>query len=114
MRLHDLGRAGKGRLPGLWADHVQESGQARKPFCINPACSNFLPEDKRGYPRFAARKEGEEPPAAEETPEKPAAKKAGKTASAKKPAAKTAKASTAKKPAAKKTTTKKAETPEEG
>lgn len=27
MRLHDLGRAGKGRLPGLWADHVQESGQ---------------------------------------------------------------------------------------
>jgi DNA topoisomerase-1 len=21
----------------------------RKPFCINEACSNFLPEDKRGY-----------------------------------------------------------------
>ena len=105
---------------------------ARKPFCINPACSNFLPEDKRGYPRFAARKEGEEPPAAEEAPEKPAAKKAGKTASAKKtaaksakaasakkPAAKTAKASTAKKPAAKKPAAKKPaakkpETPEEG
>ena len=114
---------------------------ARKPFCINPACSNFLPEDKRGYPRFAARKEGEEPPAAEETPEKSAAKKPAakatkaaatkktaakttKAASAKKPAAKTTKASTAKtaaakkttakKPAAKKTTAKKAETPEEG
>ncbi len=95
---------------------------ARKPFCINPACSNFLPEDKRGYPRFAARKEGEEPPAAEETPEKPAAKKAGKTASAKKTAAKSAKAASAKKPAAKtaktsaakKPAAKKAETPEEG
>ena len=103
---------------------------ARKPFCINPACSNFLPEDKRGYPRFAARKEGEEPPAAEEAPEKPAAKKAGKTASAKKTAAKSAKAAsakkpaaktaaaakktTAKKPAAKKTAAKKAGTPEEG
>ncbi|MBQ9393608.1 MAG: DNA topoisomerase I, partial [Oscillospiraceae bacterium] len=21
----------------------------KRPFCINPACSNFLPEDKRGY-----------------------------------------------------------------
>ena len=84
---------------------------ARKPFCINPACANLLPEDKRGYPRFAARKEGEEPPAAEEAPEKPAAKKAGKTASAKKTAA------SAKKPAAKTAKTsaaKKAETPEEG
>ena len=77
---------------------------ARKPFCINPACSNFLPEDKRGYPRYAAKKDGDtEPPAAEE--EKPAAKKtASKTAKAspaKKAAA--AKKTTAKKPAAKKT-----------
>lgn len=22
---------------------------AKKPFCVNPECSNFLPEDKRGY-----------------------------------------------------------------
>ena len=77
---------------------------AKKPFCINPACSNFLPEDKRGYPRYAAKKDGDtEPPAAEE--EKPAAKKtASKTAKAspaKKAAA--AKKTTAKKPAAKKT-----------
>ena len=101
---------------------------ARKPFCINPACSNFLPEDKRGYPRFAAKKEGDTEPAAVE--EKPAAKKARKTASAKKTAAKSAKAAsakkpaaktaaaakktTAKKPAAKKTAAKKAGTPEEG
>ena len=30
---------------------------ARKPFCINPDCENFLPEDKRGYPRPAAKKD---------------------------------------------------------
>ena len=24
---------------------------ARKPFCINEKCKNFLPEDKRGYKR---------------------------------------------------------------
>ena len=105
---------------------------ARKPFCINPACSNFLPEDKRGYPRFAAKKEGDtEPPAAEEKPEekKPAAKKTAakttKAASAKKTAGKTMKAASekkttekkttaAKKTTAKKTAAKKAETPEEG
>ena len=23
----------------------------KKPFCINPACESFLPEDKRGYRR---------------------------------------------------------------
>ena len=93
---------------------------AKKPFCINPECSNFLPEDKRGYPRFAAKKEGDtEPPAAEE---KPAAKKtAAKTAkAAKKPAAKTTKAASAKKTtaakktAAKKPAAKKAGTAEEG
>ena len=88
---------------------------ARKPFCINPECSNFLPEDKRGYPRFAAKKEGEEPPAEEEAPveKKPAVKKtAAKTAKAA-----SAKKTAAKKPAAKKTAKKpaarKAEAPEE-
>ena len=25
-----------------------------KPFCINPECENFLPEDKRGYRRKAS------------------------------------------------------------
>ena len=41
----------------------------RKPFCINESCSNFLPEDKRGYHRRASgtAAAGEE--------EKPAAKK---------------------------------------
>ncbi len=34
---------------------------ARKSFCVNPECPNFLPEDKRGYRRKPA---GEESPAA--------------------------------------------------
>ena len=77
----------------------------KKPFCINPACSNFLPEEKRGYPK--KKDAGEEPaPQAEEAApaEKPAAKKpAAKKTAAKKPAAK--KPAAAKKaPAAKKTT----------
>ncbi len=85
----------------------------RKPYCINEACANFVPEDQRGYKRKAAA--AEEPtgdPAApaeekEAAAKKPAAKKAGaKKTAEKKPAAKKA---AAKKPAAeKKTTTKKA------
>ena len=72
----------------------------KKPFCINEACSNFLPEEKRGYPKPEAKAEGEYP--AEETEEKkPAAKKtAAKKTAAKKPAAKK---TAAKKTAAKKT-----------
>ena len=86
----------------------KKSGKGfKKPFCINPACSNFLPEEKRGYPKKPAEKkeEGGAAATAEEAPaKKPAAKKA---AAAKKSTAK--KATTAKKPAAAKKTTKKAE-----
>lgn len=32
----------------------------RKPFCVNASCENFLPEDKRGYRRSAAKKEAED------------------------------------------------------
>ena len=70
----------------------------KKPFCINEACSNFLPEEKRGYPKKPAEKKEEEP-AAEETVEKKSAAK--KTAAKKTPAKTTAKKTTAK------TTTKK-------
>ncbi len=76
----------------------------KKPFCINPACSNFLPEDKRGYPRKKAADsaDGTEPdaPAAEEPAEKKPAKR---TAAAKKAdtAKTTAKKTAAKKPASK-------------
>ena len=114
---------------------------AMKPFCANPECPNFLPEDKRGYRKKpaeaaaeadraaeaaeAAQAAGENAPEAEpkstaKTAKKPAAKKtpAKKTAAgtkktaAKKPAAKSA----AKKPAARKTaakTAKKSEPEEE-
>ena len=93
---------------------------AMKPFCANPECSNFLPEDKRGYRRKstasgeaataesnaeaaaeAAQKQAEEKKAAKKT----AAKKPTEKAAAKKPAAKKA---AAKKPAAKKPAAKKA------
>ena len=78
------------------ADNCPQCGQtmfklsgrgAKKPFCINEKCSNFLPEDKRGY-----YKKKEESDSAEK---KPAAKKTA------------AKKTTAKKTTAKKTTTKK-------
>ena len=81
---------------------------ARKPFCINEKCPNFLPEDQRGYPKrkAASAAEGQEGEAkqdatAESAEKKPAAKK---TTATKKPAAKktVAKKSAAKKTAAKK------------
>ena len=31
----------------------------RKPFCTNPECPNFLPEDKRGYRRRAKKDDAE-------------------------------------------------------
>ena len=63
----------------------KKSGRGRnKPFCINEACENFLPEDKRGYYKKTTAAEDEA--AEKET----------------KPAKKTAKKSTAKKSTAKK------------
>ena len=99
----------------------KKSGRGfKKPFCINPGCGNFTPEDKRGgYKKKAAEpKEGEGAPAEEtaekKTTKKTAAKKttAKKTAAEKKPAEKktTAKAAAAKKPAAKKAATAKTTT----
>ncbi len=97
----------------------------KRPFCINPECANFLPEDKRGgYKKKtedAAPAEGAEKAEAESKPaKKTAAKKsttkktasADKTTAAKKTAAKkttTAKKSSAAKKTTAKKTTKKAE-----
>ncbi len=82
----------------------KKSGRGfKKPFCINPACSNFLPEDQRGYPR--KKKADAQAEKAEETAveaeKKPAKKPAVKKTPVKKPAAKK---TTAKKTAAAKTT----------
>ncbi len=73
----------------------KKSGKGRmKPFCVNENCSNFLPEDKRGYYKKKTDAEAAEQPA-----EEPAKKTTKKSSSAKK--------TTTKKTAAKKTTTKK-------
>ena len=92
----------------------KKSGKGfRRPFCINEACKNFTPEEKRGGWRPKPAEPGAEPPA-EEPPAEPAAKKsaAKKSAPAKKPAAKKAaspaKKAPARKPAAKKAPAKKA------
>ena len=87
---------------------------AMKPFCANPECSNFLPEDKRGYRRRstasgeAATAESNAEAAAEAAQKQAAEKKAAKKPAAKKTAEKpAAKKTAAKKPAAKKTAAKK-------
>lgn len=92
----------------------KKSGRGfKKPFCINPACSNFLPEEKRGYPKkkTAQGEEGTEtltPAEVDETEKKTAEKPAAKKTAAKKSAGKktTEKKATAKKSAVKKTAAK--------
>ena len=104
----------------------KKSGRGfKKPFCINPECPAFVPEEKRGGFRKKKTEAADTAPAeqgteaAQETApkkitvkaeKKPVAKK---TAAAKKPAAKktTAKKTTAKKTTTKKTTAKKAAEP---
>ncbi|WP_300270804.1 type I DNA topoisomerase [uncultured Flavonifractor sp.] len=81
----------------------KKSGRGfKKPFCINPECPNFLPEDQRGYKKKTTA--ATETPAEGAPPEEE--KKPAKKAAAKKTATK--KTTTAKKTTAKKTTTKKA------
>ncbi|MDD7220812.1 MAG: type I DNA topoisomerase, partial [Eubacteriales bacterium] len=81
----------KENCPECGMTMFKKSGRGfKKPFCINPKCSRFLPEDQRGYPK----KKAAEGDAA-------AATKAEETKDEKKPAAKKA---ASKKTAAKKTT----------
>ena len=57
----------------------KKSGRGRmKPFCINENCSQFLPEDKRGY-YTKKTEDGEEKKTAKKTARKPAKKTAKKT-----------------------------------
>lgn len=107
----------KDNCPACGHTMFKKSGRGfKKPFCINPECPNFLPEDQRGYRKKSAA-EGEAAPAeGAEKAEKPAAKKtaAKKPAEKKTAARKTAeKKSGAKKSAAKKTAAKKAAKTEE-
>ena len=98
----------KDNCPSCGHTMFKKSGRGfKKPFCINPECPNFLPEDQRGYKKKpAAEGTAEAAPAeGEEKVKKTAAKKTA----AKKPAEKktAAKKTAEKKPAAKKTTAKK-------
>ena len=66
----------------------KKSGRGRnKPFCINEACANFLPEDKRGYYKKPAA-DAEEAKAEEKPEKKATAKKTTKKTAAKKTTAK--------------------------
>ena len=96
----------KDNCPSCGHTLFKKSGRGfKKPFCINPECPNFLPEDQRGYKKKTTTETPAEgtPPEEEKKPAKKAAAKkttaTKKTTAAKKPAAK--------KTAAKKTTTKK-------
>ena len=89
----------------------KKSGRGfKRPFCINPDCANFTPEDKRGGYKKKAAAEPKEGGEAAEAAEK-AEKKTVKKTAAKKPAAKKAagtKTTAKNTTAAKKTTAKKA------
>ncbi|MDR1116878.1 MAG: type I DNA topoisomerase [Oscillospiraceae bacterium] len=87
---------------GLTMFKLSGKGQ-KKPFCVNPECALFLPEDKRGYKKRVKTEDGETSETAGEE------KKAKKTA-AKKPAAK--KAAAKKTAAAKKSGSKKTAAPD--
>lgn len=64
--------------PACGQTMFKKSGRGRmKPFCINENCSNFLPEDKRGYYKKAAGESGEQ---AEKKPKKTAKKTTKSTA----------------------------------
>ena len=119
----------KDDCPSCGKTMFKRSGRGyRKPFCINPECPAFLPEDQRGYRKKT--EEGAEQPAEAGEEKKPAAKKpaagkktnaAKKTGTSKKTAAKKtsgkktgAKKTAGKTSAAKRTTTKKTKAAAEG
>ena len=105
----------KDDCPSCGKTLFKRSGRGyRKPFCINPECSAFVPEDQRGYRK--KKEEGGEETAAPAAEEKPAPKKAAakKPAAGKTAAKKTAAKKTAAKSGAKKTnTTRKKAAPKE-
>jgi len=104
------------------ADNCPECGQtmfkasgrgAKKPFCINESCKNFLPEDKRGYKRKPktddgklSAEEGTKKPSAKKTTKKPAKRKATRKTTTRKAASKPKASSRAAKTTESKTTTK--------
>ena len=85
----------KDNCPACSWTMFKKSGKGfKRPYCINPACERFVPEEKRGFTRKKAESDAEES----------AEKKTKKTTSTKTTAKKTTTKTT--KPAAKKTTAK--------
>ena len=83
----------KDNCPECGHTMFKKSGRGfNKPFCINESCVNFLPEDKRGYPK--KKTAGDE---AAETEAKAEKKSTEKKSAGKKTAAKTSGKKTAKK-----------------
>ncbi|MDD7651015.1 MAG: DNA topoisomerase [Firmicutes bacterium] len=96
--------------PSCGQTMFKKSGRGRmKPFCVNEACPNFLPEDQRGY-RKKAKEEEAAPAETGETAPEPEKAEPEKAAGTKKTAKKTAeKKTTAKKTTKAKTSGKKEE-----
>ncbi len=93
----------KDDCPACGQTMFKKSGKGfKRPYCINPACERFVPEEKRGYTKKTAEAAEEKPAGKKAAAKKPAAKapEAKKTASVKKTAAR--------KPAAKKPSREKA------
>ena len=88
----------KENCPECGMTMFKKSGRGfKKPFCINPKCSRFLPEDQRGYPKKkAAEGDAAADAKTEETKDekKPTAKKAASKKTTAKKAAATKKADT--------------------
>jgi len=66
----------KDDCPACGQTMFKKSGRGfKKPFCVNEACTNFLPEDKRGYPKKKEAEGTSEEKAEKKTAKKTAAKK---------------------------------------
>jgi DNA topoisomerase-1 len=72
----------KDNCPECGQTMFKKSGKGfKKPFCINAECPNFLPEDKRGYPKKKTDAEAPAEAPADDKPGKAApAQKSGKAA----------------------------------
>ena len=66
----------KDDCPACGQTMFKKSGRGfKKPFCVNEACTNFLPEEKRGYPKKKEADTAEAKPTKKTADKKTAAKK---------------------------------------
>jgi DNA topoisomerase-1 len=66
----------KDNCPECGQTLFKKSGRGyKKPFCANSACPNFLPEDKRGYPKKPETQTGDKADMQSDMTKEPAAVK---------------------------------------